>query len=317
MSSNIEYCRKAGKIHKQIRNEIYNWIKPGMYMTNICNYIEDKIKELTNFNPDNPLLGGIAFPTGVSLNNCAAHWTPNPGDKTILKSDDICKIDYGVHIMGMIADSAFTISFNPKYDLLLEASRTSTDIGIKLSGPDANIGDISKEIQENLESYEIELNGITHPILSIQELMGHQIEPYKIHSSKRVPNYKLEYNERMIEGEYYAIETFASTGKGSVYSGSDCSHYMLNYNTNYKNIPLAKKDQKFLNQIESQFGTLAFCNRWLETLKINRYEHFMKNLIKSNVITKYPPLYDINNSFVAQFEHTIYINDTGNEILSI
>lgn len=26
---------------------------------------------------------GQAFPTGVSLNNCAAHYTPNYGDETI------------------------------------------------------------------------------------------------------------------------------------------------------------------------------------------------------------------------------------------
>jgi hypothetical protein len=28
---------------------------------------------------------GIGFPTGVSLNQVAAHYTPNPGDKTVLK----------------------------------------------------------------------------------------------------------------------------------------------------------------------------------------------------------------------------------------
>jgi methionine aminopeptidase len=28
---------------------------------------------------------GLAFPTGVSLNNCAAHWTPNKGDNTVLQ----------------------------------------------------------------------------------------------------------------------------------------------------------------------------------------------------------------------------------------
>lgn len=314
--SDLEKCRKSGKIHKQIRNEIQQWIKPGLYMTDICQRIENRIKELTYYQSDNPLLSGVAFPTGVSLNNCAAHWTPNPGDKTVLKQNDICKIDYGVHIEGMIVDSAFTVSFDEKYDLLLEASKTSTDIGIKLSGPDAYIADISKEIQENLESYEIELDGKTYPILSVKELMGHQIEKYKIHSDKRVPNFKIEYNERMLEGEYYAIETFASTGKGNTVAGPDCSHYMLNYNIDYKKIPLSSKDSKFLSKIESQFGNLAFCNRWLDSLKINRYEHFMKSLIKANVVTKYPPLYDVNNSFTAQFEHTIHINSNGIEILS-
>lgn len=43
---------------------------------------------------------GLAFPTGCSLNHCAAHYTPNAGDKTVLQYDDVCKIDFGTHVNG-------------------------------------------------------------------------------------------------------------------------------------------------------------------------------------------------------------------------
>ena len=85
----LTQCRKAGKIHKQIKNEIMSWIRPNMSLSFICNNIEDRIKELTNFSSLDPLKGGVAFPTGVSLNNCAARWTPNPGDKSILLESDV------------------------------------------------------------------------------------------------------------------------------------------------------------------------------------------------------------------------------------
>lgn len=49
---------------------------------------------------ENGLNAGLAFPTGCSLNNCAAHYTPNAGDTTVLQYDDICKIDFGTHISG-------------------------------------------------------------------------------------------------------------------------------------------------------------------------------------------------------------------------
>jgi methionine aminopeptidase len=39
----------------------------------------------------NGLECGIAFPTGCSLNHCAAHYTPNAGDQTVLQYDDVCK----------------------------------------------------------------------------------------------------------------------------------------------------------------------------------------------------------------------------------
>lgn len=49
---------------------------------------------------ENGLESGLAFPTGCSLNNCAAHYTPNAGDTTVLQYDDVCKIDFGTHVNG-------------------------------------------------------------------------------------------------------------------------------------------------------------------------------------------------------------------------
>jgi len=35
---------------------------------------------------------GLAFPTGCSINHCAAHYTPNAGDNTVLQYDDVMKV---------------------------------------------------------------------------------------------------------------------------------------------------------------------------------------------------------------------------------
>lgn len=43
---------------------------------------------------ENGLKAGIAFPTGCSLNNVAAHYTPNNGDFTRIEYDDVCKVKY-------------------------------------------------------------------------------------------------------------------------------------------------------------------------------------------------------------------------------
>ena len=312
----LEYAKKSGIIHKQIRNEINEWIKPGLKMIDIVNKIEDRIKELTLFDINEPEKAGIGFPTGVSLNECAAHWTPNPGDKRLLKENDVCKIDYGVHLNGVIIDSAFTVSFNPIYDNLLEASKTSTEIALKMAGPDTVLGEIGAAVQENMESYEIELGGKILPIKSIKNLTGHQIEPFKIHAGKSVPNYKIDYPLRMLEGEYYAIETFSSTGTGITKEVNDCSHYMIDYTIDYKNVSLAKKEKKCFELIEKNFSTLAFCNRWLDFYNIPKYSTFLKTLCSAGVIKKYPPLNDIKGSFTAQFEHSIVITDNGKIILS-
>ena len=126
MSNNLTIdLLKSAQIHKKVRKHITDdLLKPNMKLIDLANGIENKIKELTNFDSQNPLAGGIAFPTGLSLNQCAAHWTPNPGDDTqILGPDDLIKIDWGVHVNGYITDGAFSFSFNDKFDPLIDASK--------------------------------------------------------------------------------------------------------------------------------------------------------------------------------------------------
>ena len=76
-------------------------------------------------------MAGIAFPTGCSINECAAHYTPNPGDDTVLGKDDVMKIDFGTQVNGNIIDCAFTVAFNPVYDNLLNAVKEATNEGIE------------------------------------------------------------------------------------------------------------------------------------------------------------------------------------------
>ena len=45
---------------------------------------------------------------------------------------------------------------------------------------------------------------------------GHSIAPYQIHAGKSVPIVRGGETTKMEEGEFYAIETFGSTGKGYV-----------------------------------------------------------------------------------------------------
>lgn len=64
-------------------------------------FFSEKLEETSRrLIKENGLEAGLAFPTGVSLNHCAAHYTPNAGDNTVLSYDDVMKCDFGVHING-------------------------------------------------------------------------------------------------------------------------------------------------------------------------------------------------------------------------
>lgn len=143
-SGRLNDLRKAAECHRQVRKYAQQWMRPGMSLTEICQRIEAKNLELVE---KNGLEAGIAFPTGCSINDCAAHFTPNPGDEhMVLGYDDVMKIDYGTQVNGHIIDCAFTVAFNPKFDPLLNAVKEATNQGIKSAGIDVRLGDIGADI---------------------------------------------------------------------------------------------------------------------------------------------------------------------------
>jgi len=304
--------RRAAEVHRQVRQHMRKKMVPGVKLFDMCEELEDFSRKLIN---ENGLDAGIAFPTGCSLNHVAAHYTPNKGDDTVLQYDDVMKIDFGTHVSGRIIDSAFTVSFNPQYDPLLEASREATNAGIKEAGIDVRIGDVGAAIQEVMESYEVEINGKTHQVKSIRNLTGHSIGPYQIHAGKSVPIVKGGDMTKMEEGEFFAIETFGSTGKGYIREDMECSHYMKDFHVGH--VPLRLPRAKhLLGVIDKHFGTLAFCRRFLDRLGETKYLMGLKNLCDQGVIIPYPPLVDAKGSYVAQFEHTILLRPTCTEVLS-
>jgi hypothetical protein len=71
--------RRAAEVHRQVRQAARKFIRPGQSMIEIAEYIENGTRALVE---ENGLESGVGFPTGLSLNNCAAHYSPNGGDTT-------------------------------------------------------------------------------------------------------------------------------------------------------------------------------------------------------------------------------------------
>ena len=159
--NNLNHIRRAAEAHRQVRAYAQKAIKPGMSMTDIANLIEDGTRNVIEANG---MESGIGFPTGLSLNEVAAHYTPNAGDKRILQLGDVLKVDIGIQASGRICDSAFTLTFeeDSKWNPLLVAVRAATNAGIREAGIDARLGEVGAAIQEVMESHEFEADGKTH-----------------------------------------------------------------------------------------------------------------------------------------------------------
>ena len=90
---------------------------------------------------------------------------------------------------------------------------------------------------------------------------------------------------------------------------------MKNYDVGHVPLRLPKAKQ-LLGVIDRNFGTLAFCRRFLDRLGQDKYLMALKNLCDTGIVQPYPPLVDIKGSYVAQYEHTIMLRPTCKEVLT-
>ena len=178
----------------------------------------------------------------------------------MLKQEDVLKVDFGVHVKGRIVDSAFSLTWGHTYDKLLEAVQAATNTGVRVSYSDQYSGLVgcsprtrkpastygSATLQPPFRKpwnptksrsegrpYPVSPNHTVvfilfsgrFPVKPIANLSGHSINRYQIHGGKSVQLVKNNDQTKMEEGEYFAIETFGSTGRGHVVEEGECSHY--------------------------------------------------------------------------------------------
>ncbi|KAI8932215.1 hypothetical protein NX059_011094 [Plenodomus lindquistii] len=146
----LRHLVAANNMDDKFLNEYARLLKS--IASKLASEIEDGVRALVGhqgIETGDALKAGMGLPTGLCLNNVAAHWTPNAGAKEIiLHHHDVVSVDFGVHVTGRIVDSAFTVAFNPVYDNLLTAVKSATNTGLKEAGIDARMDHISEAIQE-------------------------------------------------------------------------------------------------------------------------------------------------------------------------
>jgi len=302
----------AGKIAKQTREWIKPQIKKDTLLIEIAEKIENKIIELG---------GKPAFPVNLSINEIAAHYTPSYDDKTL--AHDLLKVDFGVNVDGWCSDQAFSLdlensgSQEASEDLkksseenkkLIQASKDALENAIELFSKKIEkkeiltTGEIGRKIQETIKS---------KGFLPVINLSGHQIEQYNLHAGLTIPNIDNKSTEIISPGSY-AIEPFVTNGNGKIRDGKPSGIYMLT-NSKTPRTPIARE---VLNYISEEYQTLPFCSRWL-VKKFNTKALFaLKELETNGNIHQFSQLIEISNSKVSQTEHTIFIDENGEVVVT-
>ncbi|MCD6487859.1 MAG: type II methionyl aminopeptidase [Desulfurococcales archaeon] len=291
----VEKYRRAGDIAKRVREEAVRIAKPGMKLLELAEYIEKKIFELG---------GAPAFPVNLSINDVAAHYTPTLNDEMVIPDGAVLKIDIGVHVDGYIADTAATVTFNPAYESLLEASYRALDKVIEKIGFGVKAYEIGRLIEETILSYGFK---------PIKNLAGHSMDRYIIHSGYSIPNYFDRSARWSFSDGAYAIEPFATNGIGLVREEDVATIFSLR--SSGRRTRLSYVEKRVVEELWRERRTLPFCERWLRGLckGVESIRNTIQLLIRKGLLYLYPVLVERGHGYVAQFEHTFLIN--GREVI--
>ncbi|MEM5794419.1 MAG: type II methionyl aminopeptidase [Candidatus Aenigmatarchaeota archaeon] len=281
-----EKYKKACSISQEVREYAKSLIKEGIRVVEVAEKIEKKIEELG---------GKPAFPTNISINEITAHYSPDLGDPTIFKDEDLVKVDIGVHVDGYIWDSAFTVCVNKKTHPLIEVSEKALSEALKLIKPGTKVYEISEVVEKTITE-----NGFN----PVRNLCGHGLERFNQHASPTIPNCKNSIQEEIKEGQAIAMEVFVTNGSGWVKE----SYPTLIYKYKQDKPIRLWEGRKILELAKVKFEKLPFSKRWLigiiSPLKIDLA---LRQLVEIDALIEYPILKEDSNGLVAQSEETILV----------
>jgi methionyl aminopeptidase len=291
----IRDWKKAGEISKDARNLAYKLTENGTSILDICEKVENFI-----------LKSGakIAFPLNCSLDEFAAHDSADIDDDRIIDGN-VVKLDIGASVNGAIGDTAVTKDLTGKYDDLLDANKKALDVA-----SDFILNTKSSEIEVNDIGTKIEEVAKKNSVNPIYNLTGHGLSINKIHDEPSIPNFNSNRSSKIKNNSFFAVEPFFTNGEGRVIESGIPKIFSQ---ISHKNVRHTYA-RKILSQL-SDFEGKPFSLRWLNGTKM-QVKLGLRELKKANIIREYPPLKEVSNGIVSQFEHSFFFSKEKSIILT-
>lgn len=279
---------RAGSIAKEVRAFGKSLIHKGASYNFVITEIRRKIAAL----------GAIpAFPPQIALDNVAAHFLLQP-NQDLFFSHEVVKLDVGVCYEGAIGDCAVTVDLSGKNQALVDAAEAALLAAEQIIRVGLEISQIGKVIEDTI---------LARGFTPIRNLAGHGLGLYQVHKSPTIPNYHDRSRGIIKPGMTFAIEPFATTGKGMIYEEGIPAIFSL-VSPKSPRSPLL---QKVLTKIKT-FSGLPFSTHDLTAeFPLNEVMQALGELLHKGIIAGYPPLLEQGGGLVAQAENSILVDQNG------
>ncbi|MFZ3382840.1 MAG: type II methionyl aminopeptidase [Candidatus Methanoperedens sp.] len=271
------YYLEAGQIAAKVRKVALSKIKEGTPLLDIAEFVEGRIKDMG---------AEPAFPCNISINEIASHYTPQD-HLPYFRKGDVVKLDLGAHIEGYIADTAATMEVGTNnHGLLIHACEEALEKAISSIRDGVETNQIGKIIEDTIKE-----RGFN----PIKDLTGHNLEQYQLHAGVTIPNYKSFFSHTIKKDMVFAIEPFATYGRGNIRAGKPLIFAMTN-----------RCKGNTADDLRNRFDSLPFAPRWTNVTDLNELKG----------TREYYELIEKDGKIVAQSEHTVIVNEEGCEVIT-
>lgn len=288
----LEKIRRAGAISSEARKLGASLIDEGVTLLSVAEEVEAYM-----------LRKGArpAFPTNLSINDQAAHYTPRSDDKLTFKKGDLVKVDVGAHVDGYIGDTAQTVEVRTRnWTNLINASAKALAMAVETVSEGVTVGSISGTIERAIKS---------EGFLPVTNLTGHGMGCYNLHAGLTIANYDDGNPTKIKKDMMIAIEPFATNGGGEVRNSKPGNIYRILRDREIRD----DGARKLFGLIKENFHGLPFCERWCTALDPKAPLH-LKTLVRHGILYAYPVLTEIKGGMVSQTEHTVVLNGYKAEV---
>lgn len=254
---------------------------------------------------------GIAFPTCVSLNNCAGHFSPLLNDTTVIAEGDLVKVDLGVHIDGYASVAAHTYIAGAtsaaavtgrKADVIC-AAHYAAEAALRLIKPGKKNTDVTEAIEKVAAVYGCQ---------PVEGVLSHQMKRFVIDGNNVILG-KATLDQKVDEFEFeekqvYGLDIIISSGDGKV-KELETRVTVFKRAVEQQYLLKTKAARQLLNEVAAKFPTFPFSLRSLDDEKTARLG--IVECVRHQLMQPYPCMFEKPGEYVAQFKFTVLVLPSG------
>jgi curved DNA binding protein len=311
----IDKYTSAATIANRVLTELMGMCVEGASVFDLCGHGDKLINQYVGETFAKVKLKGVAFPTSISVNNCAGNFSPlTIDDNYVLVNNDLVKIDLGVQFDGYASTVAHTIIVGPRETAVtgkvadvICAAYYAGECAIRLLRPGKKNSEITNAIQRVATVFGVK---------PVQGVLSHEIKKFSIDGKKVIIN-RPEVDQIVEEftfeaNQAYSIDIVMSTGEGKTrQENTKTSIYKRNTDVNYS-LKL-KSSRNLVVEIKKKFASFPFNLRSMEDV---RSRLGITELVNHNLVSSYPVLFERSGEYIAQFKFTVLVLPTTTKRLN-